>query len=305
MAERSSAYQVAYSEIFHSIQGEGKYTGVPTAWFRFFLCNLQCDGFMQKDPTDPSTYELPYLNIDPQEFESLEDLPVFNKGCDSSYSWSKKYKHLQRKGSPDEIVQRLTEMMISPSNPRGRFQHPNGVWQHMCFTGGEPLMKHAQKAVPDLLRAFKDDEYNMPESVTFETNGTQELTPAFTNFFTNRGLFDQELFFSISPKLETVSGEKKAKAIKPDVIKSYRMLSKHGQIKFVLGAEERQWEEMEDVLSDLRSVGVDYPVWIMPVGALAEQQEETAGEVAQKAFKRGYNVSARVHCYLWGNLIGV
>ena len=43
----------------------------------------------------------------------------------------------------------------------------------------------------------------------------------------------------------------------------------------------------------------------MPVGALAEQQEETAGEVAQKAFKRGYNVSARVHCYLWGNLIGV
>ena len=39
--------------------------------------------------------------------------------------------------------------------------------------------------------------------------------------------------------------------------------------------------------------------------AVAEQQEETAGEVAQKAFKRGYNVSARVHCYLWGNLIGV
>lgn len=166
-------------------------------------------------------------------------------------------------------------------------------------------MRHAQKAVPDLLRAFKDDEYNVPESVTFETNGTQELTPDFINFFTNRGLFDQELFFSISPKLETVSGEKKAKAIKPDTLKAYRMLSPHGQIKFVLGAEERQWEEMEDVLSDLRSVGVDYPVWIMPVGALAEQQEETAGEVAQKAFKRGYNVSARVHCYLWGNLIGV
>ena len=30
-----------YSEIFHSIQGEGHYTGVPTAWIRFFLCNLQ------------------------------------------------------------------------------------------------------------------------------------------------------------------------------------------------------------------------------------------------------------------------
>ena len=43
-----------YSEIFHSIQGEGHYTGVPTAWLRFFLCNLQCNGFGQVDPTDPS-----------------------------------------------------------------------------------------------------------------------------------------------------------------------------------------------------------------------------------------------------------
>ena len=37
--------KVYYSEIFHSIQGEGHYTGVPTAWIRFFLCNLQCSGF--------------------------------------------------------------------------------------------------------------------------------------------------------------------------------------------------------------------------------------------------------------------
>ncbi len=39
-----------YSEIFYSIQGEGHYTGVPTAWIRFFLCNLQCNGFGQLDP---------------------------------------------------------------------------------------------------------------------------------------------------------------------------------------------------------------------------------------------------------------
>ena len=45
-----------YSEIFHSIQGEGHYTGVPTAWIRFFLCNLQCSGFGQIDPTNPDTW---------------------------------------------------------------------------------------------------------------------------------------------------------------------------------------------------------------------------------------------------------
>ena len=53
-----------YSEIFHSIQGEGHYTGIPTAWIRFFLCNLQCSGFGQKDPTDPSTYDLPFQDFD-------------------------------------------------------------------------------------------------------------------------------------------------------------------------------------------------------------------------------------------------
>ena len=39
-----------YSEIFKSIQGEGTYTGVHTLWLRFFMCNLQCNGFGQQDP---------------------------------------------------------------------------------------------------------------------------------------------------------------------------------------------------------------------------------------------------------------
>ena len=39
-----------YSEIFKSIQGEGTYTGVHTLWLRFFMCNLQCNGFGQLDP---------------------------------------------------------------------------------------------------------------------------------------------------------------------------------------------------------------------------------------------------------------
>ena len=45
-----------YSEIFHSIQGEGFYTGYPTLWLRLWACNLQCHGFGQKDPADPSTW---------------------------------------------------------------------------------------------------------------------------------------------------------------------------------------------------------------------------------------------------------
>ena len=34
------------------------------------------------------------------------------------------------------------------------------------------------------------------------------------------------------------------------------------------------------------------------------EQTATAGKVAEKAFKKGYNVAARVHVYLFGNAIG-
>jgi hypothetical protein len=61
---------------------------------------------------------------------------------------------------------------------------------------------------------------------------------------------------------------------------------------------------MEEVLQLYRDIGIDYPVYIMPVGAREEEQVESAGKIAEMAFKRGYNVSARVHVYLFGNAIG-
>ena len=96
-----------YSEIFRSIQGEGHYTGVPTAWLRFFGCNLQCNGFGQENPKDPSTYKLPYEQIDVTNITSVEELPVFKYGCDSSYSWSKKFAKIQKKGTPEEVAEKL------------------------------------------------------------------------------------------------------------------------------------------------------------------------------------------------------
>ena len=68
---------------------------------------------------------------------------------------------------------------------------------------------------------------------------------------------------------------------------------------------EEQWDEVDYVVAKMRDAGVSYPVWIMPVGATEEDQRETAGAVADLAIQRGINVSARVHCYLWGNTIGV
>ena len=290
-----------YSEIFHSIQGEGHYTGVPTAWIRFFLCNLQCNGFGQIDPTNPSTYELPFEDFDVSSVDRVEDLPVWDKGCDSSYTWAKKFKSLMGHEEPDVLANKIIDIIRTDSNPEGRFLHPVSQYrQHLCITGGEPLMITGQRAVIGIYNELHRQS-NLTGSMTFETNGTQKLSDDFKNWVES---IDTEIFFSVSPKLWTVAGEKPEKAIKPDNVAEYYNLSKAGQLKFVVGDKEEHWQEMESVIAQFRKAGVKWPVWVMPVGAREEEQTATAGAIAERAFKRGYNVAARVHVYLFGNAIG-
>ena len=290
-----------YSEIFHSIQGEGHYTGVPTAWIRFFLCNLQCNGFGQIDPSDPSTYELPFESYDVSQVKKVEDLPVWDKGCDSSYTWAKKYKHLMGQETPTVLANKIVDILKTDSNPDGLFLHPvTNQRQHLCVTGGEPLMVTGQTATIGIYEEL-EKQNNLPSSMTFETNGTQKLRQPFIDW-ANR--IDTEIFFSVSPKLYSVSGEKSEKAIKPEIVAEYYDLSKAGQLKFVCGHKNEQWDEMEEAIAKFKSAGVNWPVWVMPVGAREEEQKDSAGAVAKRAFQRGYNVAARVHVYLFGNAIG-
>lgn len=290
-----------YSEIFHSIQGEGHYTGVPTAWIRFFLCNLQCNGFGQIDPSDPSTYELPFESYDVSQVKRVEDLPVWDKGCDSSYTWAKKYKHLMGQETPTVLANKIVDILKTDSNPDGLFLHPvTNQRQHLCITGGEPLMVTGQSATVGIYQEL-ERQNNLPSSMTFETNGTQKLKQPFIDW-ANR--IDTEIFFSVSPKLWSVAGEKADKAIKPEIVAEYYNISKAGQLKFVCGHKDEQWDEMEEAIAKFKSAGVNWPIWVMPVGAREEEQKDSAGAVAKRAFQRGYNVAARVHVYLFGNAIG-
>lgn len=295
---------IRYSEVFRSFQGEGEYTGIPSAWLRFFMCNLQCNGFGQKDPTDPDSYILPWQEFDAKSVDKLEDLPVWKFGCDSSYSWAKKFMHLTHNGTPAEVVQTIMDSLKSPTNPEGTFVNPtSGQETHMCFTGGEPMLRKHQADMINLLNEFAVRD-NAPNYITIETNGTQPLTEGFHNYFSQPAAYNGELFFSISPKLFTVSGEANNKAIKPSNVSDYNRLSSRGQLKFVLGDDDRQWEELLDVISQFRAAGVTYPIWCMPVGAREEEQHNVAAAVSDRAMDHGFNVAARVHTYVYGNVIG-
>ena len=293
-----------YSEIFHSFQGEGAYTGRATAWIRFFLCNLQCDGFGQKDPTDPSTYVLPYQDFDVSSVERIEDLPVWDYGCDSSYTWAKKYRHLAHDDTVKEICDKITDVCLrNEHNPEGKFLHTSGQWTHMAFTGGEPLLN--QQAMVEILQEF-EQRNNFPHYVTVETNGTKPLKGDLKRLVGfEYQCVGKEWFWSVSPKLWSTSGEKPSKAICPDVVGEYASISNHGQLKYVVDGSADSWQEVEDYTKQFRDAGVDWDVYIMPVGATKEQQEEQQiADIAVEAIRRGYHVSGRLHCYIFGNQIG-
>jgi organic radical activating enzyme len=293
-----------YSEIFgKTIQGEAEYTGVPTVWIRFWGCNLECNGFGQIDPTNKSSYNLDYQTIDVSSISKMEDLPVFTKGCDSSYSWSKKFAHLAHIETVSEICNKLESYLKSESNPEGKFLHPvSQQWIHLAFTGGEPMM--SQNAIVDIMQEFANRN-NEPKYITIETNGTQTAREKFKTYFGygETPCFRGELFWSVSPKLY-LSGELWEDTMKPDVLEIYNIISNRGQLKYVSDGSDRAWKEVAEATKIFREYSVKWPVWIMPVGADIEGQTLVAAKVTEGAVERGYNVAARVHTYIFGNVVG-
>ena len=290
-----------YSETFYSAQGEGKYVGIPSLWIRFFLCNLQCNGFGQDDPTDPSTYDLPYETLDISDITNVFDLPVFAKGCDSSYTWSKKYRHLITERTVDQAIGELTALL-----PHGKFKHPmTGQEVHMVFTGGEPMLKKTQPGIIGVLEEF-GLRGNMPNNVTIETNGTRPIIDDLAVYIQDwsSNVNGREWYWSLSPKLWNTAGEKTKRAIKPKVIGKYAEISPHGQLKFVVNGSEESWKEVEEYTKQFRDAGCDFPVWIMGVGGTFEGLVQTEASIADEAIQRGYFYTSRVHVHIYGNAIG-
>lgn len=298
--ERVQVMNLKYSETFFSPQGEGKYVGIPSLWIRFFLCNLQCNGFGQDNPTDPDSWELPYEKIDISEITDVMDLPVFEKGCDSSYTWAKKYKHLITDRTVDECVDELTAHL-----PTGTFIHPKTLQTFdMCFTGGEPMLKNTQPGMVAIMEEF-ERRNNVPGRVTVETNGTKPLEEALETYIEKYVYMEsKEWFWSVSPKLWSTAGEAPKKAIKPEVVKQYFDVSPYGQLKFVVNGSDESWQEVEQHVKAFRDAGVPWDVWIMGVGGTVEGLKMTEAMIADEAIQRGYFYTSRVHAHIYGNAIG-
>ena len=292
--------KLRYSEAFYSVQGEGRFVGVPSVFLRVFGCNFECAGFGQPRGDLIATDQMPYV-IDPkadknhpEAYKSIDELPVTPIGCDSSASWAMKYKHLQFTRSVDEVFDHITSLL-----PNGTFTGQHGEDIHLVITGGEPLLGW-QRVWPELLDKCKGVGL---VNVTFETNGTQQVKSELINYFNLQNL-DMHVTWSTSPKL-TISGEKTDDALKPDVLRSMNEVdNSYLYNKFVVRDEECL-HEVDMFVDSYKESNVKLDaVYLMPEGATLEQQTLTEKNVAEICMNTGYKFSPRLHINLFGNAWG-
>jgi organic radical activating enzyme len=126
-------------EHFYSIQGEGKYIGTPSLFFRFGGCNMKCEGFGCSE-------------IAPDGSEVI--------GCDTVYAVNKEHF-----GSRWAQIISKNELL----NVLELYELPNAV--DIVLTGGEPLIY----ANDEIFIEFLEDLVDKGHRITFETNGSIEV----------------------------------------------------------------------------------------------------------------------------------
>ena len=260
MTEPNPRYRL--SEIFGiSMQGEAHYAGTPSLWVRVFGCNLTCPGFP----------------------------------CDTEYSWNRDYKNEHNTYTSREIFDKLKALNTDSLNPTGSLIHPlTGNDIHLVFTGGEPLLKKYQAMIQEVVGLFAEE--NEIVYFTVETNGTQALTTEFVAWM--RLLNNIAPFFSISPKLEAVSGERNA----VDIANINNILHIFtGQLKFVVNATAECEQELVEYVTKLDDHEYwDNEYWVMPLGETRDDQLQIA-PIVEKYQAMGFKIALRGHTYVWSN----
>lgn len=294
--------KLRYSEAFYSVQGEGKFVGVPSVFLRTFGCNFRCMNFglpkgknrwekhAEGEKYNPEVKALIDAGMH-KTTEKFEDLPIIHTGCDTYASIYPEFKDFNKLAEVDEVVEHLLSLL-----PEGKWTMANGQDVHLILTGGEPLLAWQRLYV----ELFEHPKMKDLKNVTIETNTTQLLHEDFRDYLAT-ARFD--VTFSCSPKL-SVSGESWEDAIKPQVARDYyNVPNSNLYLKFVV-ADKDDVDEVTRAVEEYKAAGVECPVYLMPLGGRSEEYTLNVQEVADLCMERGWRFSPRLHISLFGNAWG-
>ena len=185
--------KLRYSEAFYSVQGEGRFVGVPSVFLRTFGCNFRCMNFgLAKDEPMRDEKLKNGIKYNPEvkallddgvlnKVNKFEDLPIIHTGCDTYASIYPEFKKYMMDRSIDEVVDHVLSL-----TPEKKWTMSNGQDVHFILTGGEPLLGW-QKLYIDL---FEHPRMQDLKNVMFETNTTQKLHPDFAQYLTDQDRFE-------------------------------------------------------------------------------------------------------------------
>ena len=276
--------KIKVSEVFYSLQGEGRFVGVPSVFLRTYGCNFTCAGFGCKPGEKSTGADEVAKSVD--LYKTFNDLPLVETGCDSYASWHPAYKHLSPTQTTEELVERM--LALTPNN---QWMQNNGNDVHLVITGGEPLLGW-QRAYEELLSHPRMSDL---KNITFETNGTQKLHDDFAHCLSH---WKGEVTFSVSAKL-SASGEKWEDAICPDIVCNYQNYG-HTYLKFVVETDEHI-EDARRATKEFRDAGFKGQIFLMPQGGVVKPYEANKVRIADICCAEGWNYSPRLHVDLWGN----
>ena len=143
---KKPSMKLRYSEAFYSVQGEGKFVGVPSVFLRTFGCNFRCMNFGLKGEAMRDEKQKQGI-IHNQEVQGLidagvhettkefNDLPIIHTGCDTYASIYPEFKKFNKQATVEEVVEHLLSL-----TPEGKWTMNNGQDVHLIMTGGEPLL---------------------------------------------------------------------------------------------------------------------------------------------------------------------
>jgi organic radical activating enzyme len=296
--------KLRYSEAFYSVQGEGKFVGVPSVFLRTFGCNFRCMNFglARGEPSRAEKHEAGNRYNDEVKdlldndihitTEKFNDLPIIHTGCDTYASIYPEFKKFNKEGTIDQVVDYLLNL-----TPEGKWTCDNGQDIHLILTGGEPLLAWQQLYV----ELFEHPRMRDLKNVTFETNTTQTLHDDLFNYLNDQNRI--KVTWSCSPKLST-SGESWSDAIRPTIAHEYSTVGDSDiYLKFVV-ADRTDIDEAGKAVDEYHKAGVDCPVYLMPMGGRSEEYNLNVQEVANICMERGWRFTPRLHISLFGNAWG-
>jgi 7-carboxy-7-deazaguanine synthase len=271
---------MSVAEMFYSIQGEGKTTGVLAYFIRLAACNLECGG---KGSTRSG---------------QLHDGATWR--CDSMEVW--------KKGKPvsNTEIERTFARMSSLDHFDSEEAMNKFMWNiangaHIVITGGEPLLQDQRMIyfLEDFFHTYKHwkkkNHAAGPEMpfVEVETNGT--ISPSMQ-------LINMVSLWNVSPKLSN-SGMPAERRINRTAIGDIIRYGTDYQFKFVIDGREDFMEVVADYIVPYKIPGPS--ICLMPACDNAVDLPAKSQEVINICMANGLKFSPRLHIHIWNQKTGV